>query len=433
MMGWSVCVSVSLGALWSVWYLSASVDLFTARSEMVSVGLNEEGVAIPYHSRSSECALPSLLKVVHETPANFAIQGGVRLGDTVHSVTRRLSDLSIEDRLKINSSLSQGGAALATRDLISASHCPPPRFERDYLAGPDVSPGPMPAIAEISSMLATQAILLGMEGEQSSARQLLETCTRIARFGLVDSILMGWMSGATLDISSINAAQAVLSASEEVEGEWRTLAETWHLRQREAAMTLLRAAENEVLYSGMWTFQGALRGSASPFSALGLGTGWAGWVPSVYSSLLLPMLVSDFAEYLKFAARLRDHLSPTQPSHQKVPDSVPPSALLTSALSRHFENIPVISGEYLAKLKLGHIGIKLELYRSSHGKYPDSLADLGLPLAATTDPFSSSPLIYRSTSSGVLLYSVGPNGVDEAGRERSRGQGDLVWKIARPE
>ncbi len=64
------------------------------------------------------------------------------------------------------------------------------------------------------------------------------------------------------------------------------------------------------------------------------------------------------------------------------------------------------------------IAFALAAYRSQHGRYPEKLDPL-VPECLTTLPsdlFSGKPVIYRLAGDGYLLYSVGPNGEDEAGR-----------------
>jgi len=65
------------------------------------------------------------------------------------------------------------------------------------------------------------------------------------------------------------------------------------------------------------------------------------------------------------------------------------------------------------------IALALAAYRADHGKYPERLADLR-PRYRTEikDPFSDGDLIYRPKGEGFLLYSVGPNGKDDGGRNR---------------
>jgi len=62
----------------------------------------------------------------------------------------------------------------------------------------------------------------------------------------------------------------------------------------------------------------------------------------------------------------------------------------------------------------------LEQFRAQTGKYPRSLAKLvpahiaKIPL----DPLAAQPFRYRAQDDGYMLWSVGPNGVDDDGRTR---------------
>jgi hypothetical protein len=80
--------------------------------------------------------------------------------------------------------------------------------------------------------------------------------------------------------------------------------------------------------------------------------------------------------------------------------------------------------------------IALGLYRADHGAFPASLADLAPTSMGRMldDPFAASPgtpLRYRRTAGGFLLYSLGPDRRDDGGtpQRRPTGQedpGDLV-------
>jgi hypothetical protein len=83
------------------------------------------------------------------------------------------------------------------------------------------------------------------------------------------------------------------------------------------------------------------------------------------------------------------------------------------------------------------IAYALAAYRSDNGHYPTKLDDLSPKYLAAIpgDLFSGKPLIYRPSADGYLLYSVGPNGVDDGGRgydDEPPGD-DLVVNIPLPE
>jgi hypothetical protein len=65
-----------------------------------------------------------------------------------------------------------------------------------------------------------------------------------------------------------------------------------------------------------------------------------------------------------------------------------------------------------------HLAFALAAYHSDHGRYPAKLDELAPKYLETIpdDLFSGKPLIYRLEDDGYLLYSVGPNGVDDDGR-----------------
>lgn len=89
-------------------------------------------------------------------------------------------------------------------------------------------------------------------------------------------------------------------------------------------------------------------------------------------------------------------------------------------------------GQALAMLRTG---VALERHRLKHGTYPELLEEL-LPEFLPElpgDPYDRTPLRYRRQNDGSpLLWSIGPNGVDDGGQSHQNQQkGDRVW-ITRP-
>jgi hypothetical protein len=66
------------------------------------------------------------------------------------------------------------------------------------------------------------------------------------------------------------------------------------------------------------------------------------------------------------------------------------------------------------RLRLLYTALLLEAYRKARGRYPASLNELGNS-PYLTDPFSNKPFVYRSQGQRYVLYSVGPNGIDDGG------------------
>ncbi len=76
--------------------------------------------------------------------------------------------------------------------------------------------------------------------------------------------------------------------------------------------------------------------------------------------------------------------------------------------------------ETIAAQNLILVAFALAAYRADRGEYPADLAALVpkyIP-AVPEDTFADGPLHYRREGPGYVLYSVGPNGIDDGGRSR---------------
>jgi hypothetical protein len=93
-----------------------------------------------------------------------------------------------------------------------------------------------------------------------------------------------------------------------------------------------------------------------------------------------------------------------------------------------------------AALAVAEVAMALKLYKSEHGEYPESLDALSgafLPVVPT-DPFTNKPLVYVRRDDGFLVYSVGPNGKDDAGvsetwkdgQKLDAGTDDVAWRCS---
>lgn len=90
----------------------------------------------------------------------------------------------------------------------------------------------------------------------------------------------------------------------------------------------------------------------------------------------------------------------------------------------------------LMETQLTDLAFALAAYRVDHGSYPAKLADL-VPKyvsAVPKDMFNEAELHYKRQSGGYLLYSVGPNGIDDGGKYSDAGTGstrqdDLIIRI----
>jgi hypothetical protein len=93
----------------------------------------------------------------------------------------------------------------------------------------------------------------------------------------------------------------------------------------------------------------------------------------------------------------------------------------------------------LANVDLCRLTLALQDYRESHGQYPDTLDKLSATDSRLhlTDPFSGKPYVYRREGPGFLVYSFGPDMVDDGGtpnvdeKGKYHETGDIVWRCAK--
>ncbi len=84
-----------------------------------------------------------------------------------------------------------------------------------------------------------------------------------------------------------------------------------------------------------------------------------------------------------------------------------------------FEATERASNREATNLALLRIAVALALYQAANNEYPAGINQLVPQFIAKlpNDSFSNKPFLYRRTTDGYLLYSVGENGVDEQGNQ----------------
>ncbi len=115
------------------------------------------------------------------------------------------------------------------------------------------------------------------------------------------------------------------------------------------------------------------------------------------------------------------------------------SALAVRLLMPGLGKVPEADRRTLANLRCALVGVAAERYRLRHEHWPNAIADLvadGLLKAVPRDPYDGQPLRYKMVPDGVVIYAVGPDGVDNGGAiNRNRpdhpgtDQGFQLWDV----
>jgi hypothetical protein len=92
-----------------------------------------------------------------------------------------------------------------------------------------------------------------------------------------------------------------------------------------------------------------------------------------------------------------------------------------------------------ADLRCAIVGVAAERYRRDNGRWPEALDELtkGYLKAVPNDPYDGKPLRYKRLADGVIVYSVGPDGVDNSGARNRANRlakgidyGFRLWDVA---
>jgi hypothetical protein len=137
----------------------------------------------------------------------------------------------------------------------------------------------------------------------------------------------------------------------------------------------------------------------------------------------------DFVKQRELMNQLQKELSTFEKNDiETVLDEKYSDAATPTTLARHLIEVGAsrdqLAAMYQAEtrrkvgLDLSRLALALAGYRDDHHAYPRSLTELCPRYLPTlpADPFSGNGLIYKPEEEGYLLYSVGPNGIDDGGR-----------------
>lgn len=137
----------------------------------------------------------------------------------------------------------------------------------------------------------------------------------------------------------------------------------------------------------------------------------------------LPVAVRETAEFAKLSQISRACYDPNLPCGQ------PALTMLIGLRDQHLDEYPaeVSLGFYppfvrqscaAARFELAIITWALAAYRAECGQYPETLSHCcpGYLPQMPRDPFHDAPLVYRREGDSFTLYSVGPNGQDDEGK-----------------
>jgi hypothetical protein len=114
--------------------------------------------------------------------------------------------------------------------------------------------------------------------------------------------------------------------------------------------------------------------------------------------------------------------------------NAPPGPSLAQFCDAQIQDIILRDTRALAQIRLLETAFALQRHFRKYGSYPATLVALVpefLP-APPIDPFSGEALKWRPSSDGPLLWSIGPNALDDGGAVGYQGSGDFTFHFWQP-
>ncbi len=314
-------------------------------------------------------------------------------------------------------------AMALAREALKRPHC---QFDFDYSAATDTEFPHLAATRHLARLFAAQALLHAHTGQPQQAMQDLEYLFSLLRATEAHPLLIPKLVGLAIAGLGLDALQEIERTA--------PLPET----SRRRLMDLL----------GRFDFHGE-------FAHAMLGE-------RLLARVMLPSYRQELSSWRRSIARYlqrRDEAKVLALMTELVEASRLPSHKLRTALEsmksktldRDYPYFSAVTGLLLPPLGTAHlrhietdarcrtsrISLALELHRSNHARYPDTLDALVpefLP-ELPPDPFTGEPFVYRrrADGQGFIVYSVGENLTDDGGVEDEKsGKDDIVWERRPP-
>jgi len=332
--------------------------------------------------------------------ANLPVLGKAQLPDRGDSLPEPMAG-AIADLLAANQQ-----CLVRLREAAGMEHC---RYDWDYTTGalPE-----MKSLRQCAQLLQLGAISQADQGDTGAAIAYIKDGLRLSDSLRREPALINYLVRIAGSAVALGGLERALNVAPFTDGQLQDLSGA--LAEAGGHFDLAEVMVTERCFNIEYT--------RDPSLVMGSGQGRGVWLPGIRGTGLADIL--DYMGNCVAAARLpltkrvarfreieaeRDQLSFL---HVMV-------KILAPAMSRVAEQDLRVH----AHLDLARTALAIERYRLATGAVPDRLEEL-VPQyleQVPIDPFDGRPIRYRRTEPGYVLYSIGEDGQDSGGRERSKG------------
>lgn len=275
-------------------------------------------------------------------------------------------------------------------------------------------------LRELAQLLAAQAVLNAKNGDSDAALRDVRALFGMSRHLAGEPVLIGFLVAQSIDSTAHQALAQVLETVP------LTLAEAPAFQNSLPTHDWNRVFIHSLHGERTWTifvFERIRQPTLTNFVSEVLGENTPLWAHFPLILVWHPFLKLDEVHSLRLWRQLLDAASTRPFGHSpnaadKVFETTPRYALLTRTLFPVFGRVSDYRDQVEVKRRQREVALALTSYRTARGSYPAQLQEVAslwgktLPL----DPFSNKPFVYRREGNSFLLYSVGANRTDDAGR-----------------
>ncbi len=269
----------------------------------------------------------------------------------------------------------------------------------------------------VFNLLRYDVLELGQTGDVKGAMRSCRALVNAARSLDDEPFIISQLIRISGIAVAANAIERSLALGEPPAGELVRLQKL--LEEEEGHRTLLVALRGERAIQHK-IFTGLKNGSID-INALGAASGWDEKMASWFQTILARREHPEVLEMMSRAidtARLPDH---EQPAAERELDearrNLPRSIVLVRLLMPGMSKVAAATRRKTAMVRCLKVLLALERYRLDKSAWPATLGELTPKYLSSVpvDPHDGKALRYRSVKDGVIVYSVGPDGIDDGG------------------
>lgn len=269
-------------------------------------------------------------------------------------------------------------------------------------------------VRRVASVLQSQTVLEANAGKPNDAVRSVRAGLALTRAVGDEPSLIGQLVRIALGAVAGRSAERVLALGEPDEGLAELQAE--FLREAESSKLLVGLRGERASVSRIFGLMESGEFTDTPGTGLPTAGGISAWAMRTHVTYDWATSLDILTRYIN-AAKLPPEQR--QAAMKAVPQ--PPSGdirtLMTQLLLPAAEKVTDATLRIRGELSAVAVGIACERYRRQFGQWPSSLDAIPKSLLASVpgDPFGGRPLQYKRFEDGVVVYSIGPDGIDNGG------------------